>query len=97
MASATTPAALLHAKPRGMAPKSKDKTSPCLWDGSRGCWVDVDGSDHVPLSEAERKKKSRKRNEPTPLADGLTWHPCLVVGEPVPMGQLVVVGEKSRS
>ena len=96
MASASPEATLLHSKPRGMAPKSKDKMSPCLWDGSRGCWVDVDGSDHVPLSEAERKKKSRKRNEPTPLADGLTWHPCLVVGEPVPMGQLVVVGEKKQ-
>jgi hypothetical protein len=55
--------ALPHPKPRGMAPKGKDGTSPCKWDGQRGCWVDVDGSDHVPLSEAEGRKQRRKRTQ----------------------------------
>ena len=52
----------MRPKPRGVAPKSRNDLTPCTWDGIHGCWVDADGTEHVPLSEAERKKAERKRN-----------------------------------
>ena len=80
--SASTSAAnLLHPKPRGTAPKCKDGHTLCTWDGNRGCWVDVDGSDHVPLSEADRKKQSRKR-----VADAAASAPDAVSRVPRPSG-----------
>ena len=44
----------------------------------------------------QQRKRRRAQNEPTHLVGGLTWNPCLVVGQPVPEGQLVVVGQKKK-
>ena len=56
-----------HPKPRGKAPKSKDRATLCTWNCSRGCWVDADGSDHVVLNAGERMKAARKRDHEAAL------------------------------
>ena len=44
----------------------------------------------------QQRKRRRAQSKPTQLIGGLTWNPCLVVGQPVPEGQLVVVGQNKQ-
>ena len=49
-------------KPRGKAPCGKDG-QPCSWDFRHGCWLEIDGSQHVQRTHADvlKAEAGRKR------------------------------------